>query len=113
EEPNVAGFVVRPGASTDELADEEHLVNRVDVVQPVTLAVIVDRRQLQRAGLESGFLRDFADDAFCGGLIDVRPYTRESPAAVADFPHHEHSPFAKSRSTNVDLGGCVASIEPE
>src|ERR1700722_19457415 len=113
KEPDVAGFVARPGASADQFANEEHLVNRVDVAQPVTLLVIVDGRQLQRTRFESGLLRDFADDAFRGGLIDVRPPAGEGPAAVADFPQHEHLPVAKSRAAHVYLGGRVPQIEPE
>src|SRR5579859_3628852 len=37
EELDVAGFVAGPGASAHEFADEEQLVNRVEVARRVTL----------------------------------------------------------------------------
>jgi len=52
------------GRCRRQLAEEEELVDGLGVAGPVAPAIIMDRRQFERAGGESRLLGDFAHHAF-------------------------------------------------
>ena len=70
--------------------------------------IVVDRGELQRAGLESRLLGDFPHHAFAGRLIDVGPAAGQGPFAVADLAHHQNPPVFEGRAAHIHLGRGVA-----
>src|ERR1700733_13130561 len=90
KERHLAGLVARTGGASGDLANEEHLVNGVDVARRVTAALIVAHgRELARPGKKSRLFGDFPHHAFGGRLVDVGPAAGKSPMAIADFAHPE------------------------
>ena len=110
EERHFAGFVAGARRASHDLADEEHLVDRVDVPRRISLLVVVDRRELERARLETGLFGNFPHHALARGLIDVGPTAGQRPFAVADLAHHQNAALDEGRAAHVDLRGRVALL---
>src|SRR5882724_6497347 len=92
KERHLAGFVAGTGAAAGDFANEEELVDRVDVMgRVVALLVVEDRGKLEGTRFESRFFGDFSGYSLGGGLIHVGPTARKRPFAVADFAHQQLS----------------------
>ncbi len=76
----------------------------------ISLLVVVDRRELERARLETGLFGNFPHHALARGLIDVGPTAGQRPFAVADLAHHQNAVLDEGRAAHVDLRGRVALL---
>src|SRR5579863_4108712 len=109
KERHLARLDAGAGGAAGDLADEEHLVDGVDVAGRVTAALIVAHgRELARPGEKSRLLGNFPHHAFGSRLIDVGPAAGKSPMAVADFTYQEHASVDEGGAAHVDFGSRVA-----
>ena len=79
KEGHFAGLDARAGAAARELADEEQLVDRIEVLRTIALAIVVDGGELDRTRLEPGLLAHLAHRAHSKAIRSHRP----SPPAAS------------------------------
>src|SRR5271156_1108018 len=90
EEGYFAGLDARAGAASRELADEKQLVDRIEVLRTIALAIVVDGGELDRARLEPGLLAHLALRAHRRRFVHIGPAPRERPGAVAHLTNEQY-----------------------
>ena len=84
--------------AADELANEEQLVDGVEMVRPIALAEVVHRRKLDGTRFEARLLEHLPHHGLGRSLVHLGPAARRQ-ARIGGAEAHEPSLASRTRST--------------
>ena len=109
-ERHFAGFQAWGGASSDEVTQEEGLVDMEQHRGMRMLVAIVQRNKLTDLRLKARLLPYFPYYRLRRGLPNLGPPAWERPQAIGALTDEQHAVRLEDRATDVHLGGRVPRV---